>query len=150
MSDEKFEEICDFNICEDEKEKELGDYKALFYSESKLEVHNPDLDNWEFSDSIKEELLKIMQKRKDEFESSEEYDYTIEIVIKYHIIDKTSDKSSGDMEYKLRKHVKNKDEFNIAIGETSEELNKTFKEKLVIMYNYRVFSIDLLCGFYVI
>ena len=150
MSDKKFEEICDFNICEEEKERDLGKYKALFYSESRLEAHDPDIDNWEYSDILKQELLRILQKRKDEFEDSDNYDYSIEIIIKYHIIDKTSDQSSGDMEYKLSKYAKNKDEFNIAIGEISEELNKTFKEKLVIMYNYRVFSVDIFCGFYVI
>ncbi len=150
MTNGKFEEICDFNICEEEKEVDLRDYKALFYSESKLEIHNPEINNWIYSDSIKQELLKVMQKRKDEFEDDKNYDYSIEIVIKYQIIDKTSDQSSGDMDYKLSKYAKNKDEFNINIGEVSEELNKTFKEKVVIMYNYRVFTIDLLCGFYVI
>ena len=150
MTNEKFEEICDFNICEPEKEKDIGEYKALFYSESKLEIDNPEINNWNYSELIKQELIKVMQKRKDEFEDNEHYDYSIEIAIKYHIIDKTSDQSSGEMDYKLSKYAKNKDEFSINIGEVSEELNKTFKEKVIIMYNYRVFSIDLLCGFYVI
>jgi hypothetical protein len=150
MVDVKFEELCDFNICEEEREKDLGDYKALFYSESKLEIHNPDSNNWAYSDTLKQELLKIMEKRKDEFEDSESYDYSIEVAIKYQITDKTSAQSTGDMEYKISKNAKNKDEFENAISETAEDLNKTFKEKVVIMYHYKVFTIELFCGFYVI
>ena len=150
MPDGKFNEICDFNICEEEREKDLGEYKALFYSESLLEIHNPDVNNWQYSDLLKEELLSIYEKRKEEFESPDKYDYSIEIVIKYQITDKTSGQSSGDMEYKLSKYAKNKDEFRIAIGETSEDLNKTFKEKVVMMYNYRIYKIDIFCGYYVI
>jgi len=149
MTEGNFEEICDFNICEDEKEKELGEYKALFYSESKMEIPNPDLNNWQFGDHIEQELLRIMEKRKEQFENQEEYDYSIEVAINYQIRDKTSGQSSGDMVYKLIKNAKNKDEFKIAIEEISQDLDKTFREKVVIMYNYTIFGIDIFCGFYV-
>jgi len=149
MASEKFEEICDFNICEDEREKNLNNYKAIFYSESKLEIIDPEIDNWHYSEVIEQEYHEIMIKRHDEF-NSDEYDYSAEVIIKYQITDKSSDHTSGDMEYHIKKLSKNKEEFEKKIKEISVELNSTFKEKVIIMYDYKVFSITLDCNFYVI
>jgi len=143
-----FEEICDFNICEEDKD--LGDYKARFLSKYLIELHNPRENNWIYSEPIEDKLLDIMDKREEEFDAPDEYDYMADIQIKYQIIDKSSGHSSGDMEHHIRRSGKTKEEFKALVEEISIELNKTFKEKLVIMYNFKIFTITLSCNFYVI
>lgn len=143
-----FEELCDFNICEEDKD--IGEYKARFLSKYVVELLYPQQNNWIYSEPIKEKFLDVMEKRKEEFDAPEEYDYMADVSIKYQIIDKSSGISSGDMEHHIRRTGKTKDEFKALIEEISTELNRTFIEHLVIMYNFKVFSITLSCNFYVI
>lgn len=143
-----FEELCDFNICEEDKD--IGEYKARFLSKYVVELLYPQQNNWIYSDPIKEKIFEVLEKRKEEFDAPDEYDYSIEIVIKYQIIDKSSGHSSGDMEHHIRRTAKTREEFKPLVDEISLELNKTFKEHLVIMYNFKVFNITLSCNFYVI
>jgi len=143
-----FEELCDFNICEEDKD--LGEYKARFLSKYLVELPNPKENNWIYSEPIKDKLLEVMNTRAEEFNAPDEYDYMADVNIKYQIIDKSSGHSSGDMEHHIRRTVKTKEEFEALVEEISNELDKTFKEHLVIMYNFKVFNITLSCNFYVI
>ena len=143
-----FEELCDFNICEENKD--LGDYKARFLSKYSADLKNPKENNWIYSEPIKQKFLEVMEKRKEEFDAPDEWDYAYFILIKYNIIDKSSGHSSGDMEHHIRRTAKTKEDFEALVEEISVELNKTFKEHLVIMYNFKVFNITLSCNFYVI
>lgn len=147
MSDIVFEEICDFNICEEDKN--LEDYKARFLSRYKIEIQNPEENNWMYSEPIKQKFLDIMNKRIDEFDAPDEYDFSAELIIRYQIIDKTSNQTSGDMEHHINKKSEIKEDFSKNIEEIAQELNNTFKEHLIIMYNFKVFSIILSCNFYV-
>ena len=90
MSEEEFKVLCNFNICEEEKEKDIGDYKAIIYSKLKLTLNDPRDNNWEYSELINKEILKIVEEREGEFKESDKYDYSIEIIIEYQIKDKTS------------------------------------------------------------
>ncbi len=145
-----FEEVCDFNICEEDKEEDLGEYKARFLSKYIVELQNPKENNWVYSNPIKEKLLEIIDNRKEEFDTPDEYDYAIDLIISYRIIDKSSGHSSGDMEHHIKKTSETKEAFEAGIEEISVELNKTFKEHLVIMYNFKVFNIIVSVHFYVI
>lgn len=150
MTEEKFIETCDFNICEEEKEEDLGNYRAIFYSESTMEIKNPEKNNWAYSNLIKQEFLNIINKRKEEFESNEKYDYEAEVIILYKITDKTSGISSKDMQHNVKRFSKNKEELEKGVNEISSQLNNTFKQKVVIMYDYNIYNITLDCYFYVI
>jgi len=147
--EEEFEQVCDFNICEEEKEKGLEKYKAVFYSQSILEIDSPKQNNWAFCDQINAEVNRIMEQRKEEFNSSSDYDYSLELVIAYQISDKTSGHDSGRMEHKIEKVSTDKEEFTRNIEQICLSLDTTFKEHLVIMYNYQIFTIQLTCNFFV-
>lgn len=149
MAQEQFRQICDFNICEEEKENDLGEYKAVFYSESLLEINDPRENEWNYCDLIRTETECIMESRSEEFNSPEEYDYALVLTIQYLIKDKTTNHESGKMEHKIERKSQDKNGFLENLKVICESLENTFKSHLIIMYNYYVYSINLTCNFYV-
>lgn len=149
MAQEQFRQICDFNICEEEKENDLGEYKAVFYSESLLEINDPRENEWKYCDAIRTEAERIMESRSEEFNAPEEYDYALVLTIQYLIKDKTTNHESGKMEHKIERKSQDKNGFLENLKVICESLENTFKSHLIIMYNYYVYSINLTCNFYV-
>jgi len=147
LSEINFQELCDFNICEEDKD--LGEYRARFLSRYKFDLNDPEENNWIYREPIRKKFLEIIDKRREEFDAPDEYDYSAEIIITYQIIDKSSNHLSGEMEHHINKKSENKENFIKNVELIAEELDRTFKEHLIIMYKFKVYRVILSCNFYV-